>query len=302
MTPAKFVEFFSEVKNDEASINRLVSPGWAGFFYGSRFFGRPHWSAHSFYPDQNVLQLLESINRALVDPFKNHMDRPDPCASCSFFSSAYAFWDRHILLDSPESPTKRRAWLSKLGGCFTSSAAVIGIRVKKNNILLTEHFQMGFNSRKTQAQPQCPSRRRIRFPAKTRFYAKPNIMQCNSSFLITDPKGELLRDTSHLLKSRGYEVKVFDLINMEQSFCYNPFRYIRDDKDVLKLVTNLIRNTTPKTAGNIDPFWEKVRKPLFLQALMLYLYHEAPAEEQNFNMVMEMLNSAEVREDDETLH
>ncbi len=166
-----------------------------------------------------------------------------------------------------------------------------------HNILLTENFRIGFNSRK--------HRRNLNVlvvggsgAGKTRFYAKPNLMQANCSFLVTDPKGELLRDTGQLLKAKGYEVKVFDLINMSQSFCYNPFQYIRDDKDVLKLVTNLIRNTTPKTAGNSDPFWEKSETAL-LQALMLFLYHEAPVEEQNFTMVMEMLNSAEVHEDDD---
>jgi type IV secretion system protein VirD4 len=165
------------------------------------------------------------------------------------------------------------------------------------NILLTERFRIGFDSRK--------HRRNLNVlvvggsgAGKTRFFAKPNLMQANCSFLVTDPKGELLRDTGQLLITRGYEVKVFDLINMNQSFCYNPFQYIRDDKDVLKLVTNLIRNTTPKTAGNSDPFWEKSETAL-LQALILYLYHEAPVEEQNFTMVMEMINSAEVREDDD---
>ena len=117
--------------------------------------------------------------------------------------------------------------------------------------------------------------------------------------MITDPKAELLRSTGHLLRENGYDVRVFDLINMSESYCYNPFRYIRDDKDVLKLVTNLIRNTTPKTAGKVDPFWEKSETAL-LQALILYLYHEAPEEEQNFTMVMEMLSSAEVREEDES--
>ena len=96
----------------------------------------------------------------------------------------------------------------------------------------------------------------------------------------------------------GYEVRVFDLINPETSFCYNPFAYVRDDKDVLKLINNLIRNTTPKGAQSSDPFWEKSETAL-LQALMLYLLHEAPPEEQNFSMIMEMLGSAQVKEDDE---
>ena len=133
---------------------------------------------------------------------------------------------------------------------------------------------------------------------KSRAYAVVNIMQCNCSMVITDPKGELLRKTGGLLEREGYEVRVFDLINPENSFCYNPFAYVRDDKDVLKLINNLIRNTTPKGAQSSDPFWEKSETAL-LQALMLYLLHEAPPEEQNFSMIMEMLGSAQVKEDDE---
>ena len=133
---------------------------------------------------------------------------------------------------------------------------------------------------------------------KSRAYAVVNIMQCNCSMVVTDPKGELLRKTGGLLEREGYEVRVFDLINPETSFCYNPFAYVRDDKDVLKLINNLIRNTTPKGAQSSDPFWEKSETAL-LQALMLYLLHEAPPEEQNFSMIMEMLGSAQVKEDDE---
>ena len=133
---------------------------------------------------------------------------------------------------------------------------------------------------------------------KTRFYGKPNLMQCNTSFVCLDPKGELLRDTGYLLEKEGYIIKVVDLINMSKSHCYNPFEYIKDDKDVLKLITNLIRNTTPKGSQTNDPFWEKSETAL-LEALCLYLLHEAPKEEQNFTMVMEMIVAADVREDDE---
>lgn len=133
---------------------------------------------------------------------------------------------------------------------------------------------------------------------KTRFYAKPNIMQCNTSFVILDPKGEILRDVGYMLEKEGYDIKVIDLINMSKSHGYNPFHYIQDDKDILKLITNLIRNTTPKGSQTNDPFWEKSETAL-LQALMLYLYHEAPEYEQNFTMVMEMIAAAEVKEDDE---
>lgn len=133
---------------------------------------------------------------------------------------------------------------------------------------------------------------------KTRFFGKPNLMQCNTSFVVLDPKGEQLRDVGNFLEKEGYVIKVVDLINMNRSHCYNPFRYIKDDKDVLKLITNLIRNTTPKGSQTNDPFWEKSETAL-LEALCLYLLHEAPEEEQNFTMVMEMIAAAEVKEDDE---
>ena len=133
---------------------------------------------------------------------------------------------------------------------------------------------------------------------KTRFYAKPNIMQCNTSFVVLDPKGEIIRSVGHLLEDNGYVIKVIDLIDMSKSLGYNPFHYIQSDKDVLKLITNLIRNTTPKGSSTNDPFWEKSETAL-LEALMLYLYHYAPEDEQNFTMVMEMLNYAEIKEDEE---
>ena len=166
-----------------------------------------------------------------------------------------------------------------------------------NNLLLTQHFRMGLDGYK--------HKRNLNVlvvggsgAGKSRTYAIPNIMQCNCSMVITDPKAELLRKTGGVLERNGYEVRVFDLINPETSWCYNPFAYVRDDKDVLKLINNLIRNTTPKGAQSSDPFREKSETAL-LQALMLYLLHEAPPEEQNFPMIMEMLGSAQVKEDDE---
>lgn len=165
------------------------------------------------------------------------------------------------------------------------------------NIILTNNVKIGLDGRK--------HRRNLNVmvvggsgAGKTRFYAKPNIMQCNTSFVALDPKGELLRDTGKLLESKGYEIRVLDLINPGLSHCYNPFAYLRDEKDVLKLVTNLIRNTTPKNASNNDPFWEKSETAL-LEALILYLLYNAAPEEQNFPMVMELLSAAEVHEEDE---
>ena len=165
------------------------------------------------------------------------------------------------------------------------------------NIILTNNVKIGLDGRK--------HRRNLNVlvvggsgAGKTRFYAKPNIMQANTSFVALDPKGELLRDTGKLLESKGYEIRVLDLINPGLSHCYNPFAYLRDEKDVLKLVTNLIRNTTPKGAANNDPFWEKSETAL-LEALILYLLYMAPPEEQNFPMIMDLLSAAEVHEDDE---
>ena len=133
---------------------------------------------------------------------------------------------------------------------------------------------------------------------KTRFFCKPGIMSVNCSYLIVDPKGEMLRSTGYLLKDEGYDIKVFDLIHPRQSDGYNPFTYIRDDPDVLKLMDNLVKNTTPPKGASNDPFWEKAEIALD-SALMLYLLYEAPVEEQNFEMLIYMMNFAEVREEDE---
>ena len=133
---------------------------------------------------------------------------------------------------------------------------------------------------------------------KTRFYAKPNIMNANTSLIVLDCKGEILRDTGGLLEANGYDIKVLDLINMEKSHCYNPFVYLRNDNDIQRLVTNLFKNTTPKGSQSQDPFWDQAAQMLLL-ALIFYLHYEAPEDEQNFPTVMEMIRAGEVHEDDE---
>ncbi|MDY4278310.1 MAG: type IV secretory system conjugative DNA transfer family protein [Faecalicoccus sp.] len=133
---------------------------------------------------------------------------------------------------------------------------------------------------------------------KTRFFALPNLFQCNNSFVALDPKGELARNTGNLLKEQDYEVRVLDLINMDRSHCYNPFAYLKSDNDVQRLVTNLFKATTPKGSQSNDPFWDTAASML-LMALIFYLKYEAPEEEQNFSMVMEMLRYGEVHEDDD---
>lgn len=165
----------------------------------------------------------------------------------------------------------------------------------EENKIFTQNVRMGLDGRK--------HRRNLNTvvvggsgAGKTRFYAKVNLCQANTSFVVLDPKGELLRDTGYLLTQKGYDVRVLDLLNMEKSHCYNPFVYLRDDNDVQRLVTNLFKSTTPKGSQSNDPFWDTAASMLLL-ALIFYLKYEAPPEEQNFPMVMEMLRAADVRED-----
>lgn len=165
----------------------------------------------------------------------------------------------------------------------------------EDNKLFTKNVRMGLDGRK--------HRRNLNTvvvggsgAGKTRFYAKVNLCQANTSFVVLDPKGELLRDTGYLLNQKGYEVRVLDLLNMEKSHCYNPFVYLRDDNDVQRLMTNLFKSTTPKGSQSNDPFWDTAASMLLL-ALVFYLKYEAPPDEQNFPMVMEMLRAADVREE-----
>ena len=168
----------------------------------------------------------------------------------------------------------------------------------QNNAILTQNIQIGLDGRK--------HRRNLNMlvvggsgSGKTRFFVKPNIMQCNCSYIVADPKGELLRATGGMLEKNGYVVKVLNLVDMSRSDGYNPLAYIHTDTDALKLVTNLIKNTTPKTAGNTDPFWDKSETAL-LQAFILYLKYEAPISEQNFATVMYMIQNAAASENDES--
>ena len=168
---------------------------------------------------------------------------------------------------------------------------------KDANIILTQRVRLGMNGYITQ--------RNMNIlviggsgSGKTRYFCKPGLYSANCSYLITDPKGELLRSSGGLLLSLGYEVRVFNLIDPEQSDCYNPFVYVREEKDVLSLIDNLIKNTTPRNASSNDPFWEKAEVALD-SALMLYLIHEAPQDEQNFETMIYMMNFADVREEDE---
>ena len=174
-----------------------------------------------------------------------------------------------------------------------------------NNILLTQTERLTMNNR-----PKDPKTARNKNvlviggsgSGKTRFFVKPNLMQCVSkdyptSFVITDPKGSLIGEVGQLLIRSGYRVKVLNTINFSKSMRYNPFRYIHSEKDILKLVTTLIANTKGEGKAG-DDFWVKAETLLYC-ALIGYIHYEAPAEEQNFSTLIEMINSMEVREDDE---
>ena len=171
-------------------------------------------------------------------------------------------------------------------------------RDKTNNIILSQHISMGLDGRR--------HKRNLNVivvggsgAGKTRGYVLPNIMECNCSYIIADPKGEILRKTGGLLEKEGYEICILNLVDLEKSDCYNPIAYLRSDHDALKLVTNLIKNTNEKGQKSSDPFWDKSEVAI-LQAFILYLLHEAPTSEQNFSTVMYMIENAAASEEDES--
>lgn len=168
---------------------------------------------------------------------------------------------------------------------------------ENNNKIMTQNVSIGLNAKK--------HRRNLNTlvcggsgAGKTFFYAKPNLMQCNCSFVVLDPKGEILRNCGSMIKDEGYKLRVLNLVDMEHSDCYNPFVYIQNDNDIQRLVTNLFKSTTPKDSTNNDPFWDNAAQMLLL-ALIFYLYYEAPEEEQNFAMVMEMIRAGAIDDEEE---
>ncbi|MCC3372202.1 MULTISPECIES: VirD4-like conjugal transfer protein, CD1115 family [Paenibacillaceae] len=262
------------------------------------FFIPVVWAALLAAPalSKGLPALLLYLSEAINNPFQIQWVEDTP-RSLLLFTLIYGI-SVGIYLASPRNYRRREEHGSARWGKAGRINAKYRDKQPEQNKILTQQVRIGLDGRK--------HRRNLNVlvvggsgSGKTRFYAKPNVMQAHTSFVVLDPKGEILRDTGHLLKSEGYDIKVLDLINPHRSHGYNPFAYLQDDKDVLKLVTNLIRNTTPKGSNTNDPFWERSETAL-LEALVLYLLYEAPPEEQNFPMVMEMIAAAEVREEDET--
>lgn len=251
--------------------------------------------ADAIQPGRNLFELMEVLTEKLNHPFQFHYTEYTikSMLVCTLLYAAGI----GIFYSSQKNYRRGEEHGSARWGDARQICKKYSKKPYSQNILLTQNFRISLDTHK--------HRRCLNIlvvggsgAGKSRGFALPNIMQCCCSMVITDPKAELLRKTGGLLEKKGYEVRVFDLINPDTSFCYNPFEYVHDDKDVLRLISNLIQNTTPKGSQFSDPFWEKSETAL-LQALMLYLLHEAPPEEQNFAMIMEMLGSAQVKEEDE---
>ncbi len=251
-------------------------------------------TASVYIPGENIFALLERISTIVR--------RPDllrwTAYTSRFLLVFLLLYGGGVLLYYADHETRRPG--EEYGSAKWGNARELNKQYADRdgkNVILTKRVSIGLDGYK--------HRRNLNIlvvggsgSGKTRFFCKPGIMSVNCSYLIVDPKGEMLRSTGYLLKEEGYDIKVFDLIHPRQSDGYNPFTYIRDDPDVLKLMDNLVKNTTPPKGASNDPFWEKAEIALD-SALMLYLLYEAPVEEQNFEMLMFMLECARVMEEDE---
>ena len=254
------------------------------------------WLALLFapYTKSGIIEIIKNMNTAISNPFEiTYVE--DSIRTILIFLIIYIL--SILLYESTRKNYRRR---EENGSAKWGNAKQLNKKYKQSNNynkILTKNVSVGLNGKK--------HRRNVNVlviggsgSGKTFSYCKPNVMQCASSYVILDPKGEIARDTGNLLKNNGYDVKVLDLINMEKSHCYNPFVYIKTDNDVQRLVTNLFKSTTPKGSTTSDPFWD-VSASMLLLALIFYLKYEAPEEEQNFSMVMELLRAGDVKEDDD---
>lgn len=255
------------------------------------------WAALLFAPHfhDGLPEIVKNLSVAMNDPL-HIVWCEDSLKTVLIFITAYAM-SIGVYLSTARNYRHREEHGSARWGNAEMICRKYRAAPLSGNKLLTQNVRIGLDGRK--------HRRNLNVlvcggsgSGKTRFYAKPNIMQANTSFVVLDPKGEILRDTGNLLEAKGYEVRVLDLINMEWSHCYNPFEYITSDKDIPVLVTNFFRNTTLKGTQTNDPFWDNSAMML-LEALMFLLWYEAPPEEQNFEMVIELIDAMEVSEEDE---
>lgn len=244
------------------------------------------------FEESGLPVLLQNLTVALNNPLDIHWTKNSP-AALLFATGIYGLCMGLYFTDR----AKRRDGEEHGSATWGSPQQVNAMFVQRQNKPLTRHVKLGLDARK--------HKRNLNVlviggsgASKTRGYVKPNILEANTNYVITDPKQEVLTATGGFLRKQGYDVRVLNLVNLEQSDGYNPFVYLRDDKDVLRLVNTLIQATTPKGSHENDPFWTKSETAL-LMAIILMLFHEAPAYEQNFAMVMRTLEFAEVSEEDE---
>ena len=253
--------------------------------------------AGSYEEGYNLLEIMDSLTLSLLNPYSIKWSQ-NSLKIIGAFLFAYAMGIGFYYAIKENRRPGEEHGSAKWGNIRKIVKRYKNFEDKSQNLILSKTMRLGLDGKK--------HRRNLNVlvvggsgSGKTRFYAKPNIMQCNTSFIITDPKAEILRSTSPLLIEQGYDIKVFNLINPTESDGYNPFVYLKDDKDVIKLITNLIRNTTPKNASQNDPFWERAEIALDT-ALILYLLHKAPPDEQNFETVMYMIENGAASEEDES--
>ena len=272
---------------------RSAAPVWAAFVVPIIWLAV--LMAGCYEPGMTIFTLMDAFSAATKNPFSLHWTTYTPKFIGIFlllYGGAILFYYTGQKNTRPGEEHGSASWGSvrELDKKYRDKDA-------GKNVILTQHLQMSMNGK-------LHRRNLLQIivggsgSGKTRFLAKPNLMLANASFIVTDPKGEMLRAVGNLFLEEGYVLRVFDLIEPSKSDCYNPFCYIRKDADVFKLIDNFIKNTTPKGAKANDPFWEKSETALDA-ALMLYLLHEAPPEDQNMEAILYMIENGGAKEEDD---
>lgn len=272
---------------------RSAAPVWAAFAVPVVWFAM--LMAGCYEPGMTIFALMDAFSASTKNPFALHWTS----YTMKFIGIFLLLYGGAILFYYTGQKNTRPG--EEHGSASWGSVRELDKKYRdkdaNQNVILTQHFQMSMNGK-------LHRRNLLQIvvggsgSGKTRFLAKPNLMLANASFIVTDPKGEMLRAVGNLFLEEGYVLRVFDLIDPAKSDCYNPFCYIRKDADVFKLIDNFIKNTTPKGAKANDPFWEKSETALDA-ALMLYLLHEAPEEDQNMETILYMIENGGAKEEDD---
>ena len=280
------------MRNQKKSF-RSAAPVWAAFTLPIVWLAV--LMASCYEPGMTIFTLMDAFSAATKNPFSLHWTP----YTMKFIGIFLLLYGGAILFYYTGQKNTRPG--EEHGSASWGSVRELNKKYRDKdagkNVILTQHLQMSMNGK-------LHRRNLLQIivggsgSGKTRFLAKPNLMLANASFIVTDPKGEMLRAVGNLFLEEGYVLRVFDLIDPSKSDCYNPFCYIRKDADVFKLIDNFIKNTTPKGAKANDPFWEKSETALDA-ALMLYLLHEAPVEDQNMETILYMIENGGAKEEDD---